>query len=183
LSLAEDYQQRGFDSLSVDPKSFAVVDWELVELEEDELPAGSEAAVAVDPVVKPQPAAAEDEAHPCCSEVAGVAGVVLLVVASCFVEAAAAADYEPPGQFAVDVRLADEDLLESYAELLQTAQAAVGQWTATTSETEMLQAVAVDLDEPSFVARDWETEEDHVGEETDRGPEDFVRTRYCTSDE
>lgn len=104
----EDYQLVGFDSLFAELKRLAVVDWELAELEDDELPAaGSEAAAAVGPVVGPQPAAVEGEAHPYCSDVAAVAGDVLpLVVASCF--AKAAADFGPPGQFAIDVQLADE---------------------------------------------------------------------------
>lgn len=51
----EDYQLVGFDSLFAELKRLAVVDWELAELEDDELPAGSEAAVAVGPVVGPQP--------------------------------------------------------------------------------------------------------------------------------
>jgi len=54
----EDYQLVGFDSLFAELKRLAVVDWELAELEGDELPAGSEsaaAAAAADPVVGPQP--------------------------------------------------------------------------------------------------------------------------------
>lgn len=52
----EDYQLVGFDSLFAELKRLAVVDWELAELEDDELPAaGSEAAAAVGPVVGPQP--------------------------------------------------------------------------------------------------------------------------------
>lgn len=183
----EDYQLVGFDSLFAELKRLAVVDWELAELEGDELPAGSEsAAAAADPVVGPQPAAVEGEARPCWSDVAAVAAVagdvLPLVVASCFAEAAAG--FGPPEQFAIDVRLADEGLVENYAELLQIAKAAVGQWTVTTSETEMLQAVAVNLSEVSFEALGWGTKADHVGEETDRGPEGFEQTHlHYTSDE
>lgn len=95
------------------------------------------------------------------------------VVASCF--AKAAAGLGQPGQFAIDVQLAGEGLVENYVELQQIAKAAVGQLTVTTSETETPQAVAVNLNEESFEVLGWGTKADHV-EETDRGPESFEQT-------